>query len=285
MLRLTAGPLDCTIDPVLGGCIRSLRCGGHDVLRRAPDALATARQASSYSLVPCSNRIANGVLHWQGRTWQLALNNAPEPHAIHGIGWQLPWDVESSSADGAGLVARHPGDDRWPFAFESRQAFRLAPGVLDLELSVKNTGTQAMPVGLGWHPFFTKRPGARVRVRAQSRWDMGADKLPTTRVAHAGIDGVVDRLDVDHCFEGWDHEALLEDDVLRVRIVSGLQRVVVFTTPARDVIAIEPVSHANNAYGAWTHGPAPSAGSLGAVGLGPGATFAATMRIEAALRG
>jgi aldose 1-epimerase len=284
MLSLTTANLTCAIDPSLGGCIRSLRVGTHDVLRPSPDTLATARQASSYPLVPCSNRIAGGVLHWKGRTWQLALNNAPEPHAIHGIGWQLPWDIVSSGADHAQLLLRHGGDERWPFAFESRQAFRLSPGALDLELSLHNTGTEVMPAGLGWHPFFVKRPGARIQVRTQARWEMGADKLPTTRAAHAGLDGPTDGLDVDHCFEGWDRIALLEDAVMRVRIVSALQRVVVFTTPARDVVAIEPVSHANNAYGAWPGGSSPSAGSLGAVGMAPGATFSATMRIEVAAK-
>lgn len=280
MLSLTAADLTCVVDPSLGGCIRSLRLGTHDVLRVAPDPLTTARQASSYPLVPCSNRIAGGVLHWQGRTWQLALNNAPEPHAIHGIGWQLPWQVVSSGAGHADLVLRHAGDERWPFAFEARQVFRLSPNALDLELLLKNTGSESMPAGLGWHPFFIKRPGARIQVRTQSRWEMGADKLPTVRVPHAGLDGSTDGLDVDHCFEGWDRTALLEDDVLAIHVTSGLQRIVVFTTPARDVIAIEPVSHANNAYGAWPAGHAPPAGSLGAVGLGPGASYSATMRIE-----
>ena len=282
MLSLTAGPLTCTVDPALGGCIRSLQHDGLDVLRRAPDALATARQASSYPLVPYSNRIAGGALHWRGRSWQLALNNAPEPHAIHGIGWQLPWEVISSAADSAELVLRHAADERWPFAFESRQVFRLSATALDLELSVTNTGSEPAPAGLGWHPFFIKRPGARVQVRTQGRWEMGADKLPTVRLPHTGIDGSTDALDVDHCFDGWDGVALLQDDVLQARVTSGLQRIVVFTTPARDAIAIEPVSHVNNAYGASPPGPATA---LGAAELEPGGTLQATMRIEVLRRG
>jgi aldose 1-epimerase len=174
-------------------------------------------------------------------------------------------------------VLRHAGDERWPFAFASRQVFRLSASALDLELSVTNTGGEPAPAGLGWHPFFIKRPGARVQVRTQGRWEMGPDKLPTVRIPHSGPAGSTDALDVDHCFDGWDGLGLLDDDVLQARVTSGLQRIVVFTTPARDVIAIEPVSHANNVYGANPPGPA---AALGAVELAPGETLQAAMRIE-----
>src|SRR4051812_14410085 len=92
-LRLSAGSLACTVEPSLGACLRSLRWRDALVLRPTPDDLPTARLAGSYPLVPCSNRIGDARLDWQGRTWPLTPNNAPEPHAIHGIGWQLPWTV------------------------------------------------------------------------------------------------------------------------------------------------------------------------------------------------
>jgi aldose 1-epimerase len=53
---------------------------------------------------------------------------------------------------------------------------------------------------------------------------------------------------------------------------------VVFTRPELDCIAIEPVSHANNAFNRMADRPAP-ADTLGVQSLSPMQTFSAHMRI------
>eukprot|EP01032_Pedospumella_encystans_P030230 gene30230-34122_t len=133
---------------------------------------------------------------------------------------------------------------------------------------------------LGWHPYFNKRPDTRVQFRTQNRWEMGTDKLPTHPVAHGGLDQGTADLTVDHCFDGWDGLLTLEDSVLRVRVRSALSRVVVFTTPQRDNIAVEPVSHVNNALNLMAQTGA-RAEDLGVVILQPGQSFSCEMRIEA----
>ncbi|TFY97711.1 aldose 1-epimerase [Ramlibacter humi] len=281
MLRIAAGAMACDIEPAMGGCLKSLRLHGIDVLRPTPGSVATARQSSSYPLVPWSNRIGEGLLRWRGRTVRIERNNAPEPHAIHGTGWQDAWQVVAQHADRVELSLAHRADARWPFAFEASQALAVSESGLDMTLSVTNRSHEPMPAGLGWHPFFAKRPGARVRVRAKGRWEMSAGKLPTQHVSHTGLDTVTDALDVDHCFDGWDGEAELGDHLLRITVSSALRHIVVFTHPSRDIIAIEPVTHANNIYG----DPAIASQTqhdLGITELAPGETLTAGMRIAVA---
>jgi len=282
VLLLARGEMVCTLAPALGGCITSLRVGGLDVLRRPPPGWSSARQASSYPLVPWSNRIGHGLLRWRAREQQLAANNPPEPHAIHGTGWQDAWEVTGSSVDGAELRLVHAADERWPWDFEAAQHLHVTGSALELELSVTNLSGEHMPAGLGWHPFFLKRPGARVHVRTQGRWEMSPDKLPTHRGEHTGIEGPCEGLDVDHCFDGWDGRARLEDAAMRVELTSSLRHVVVFTTPQRDVIAIEPVSHVNNLLGDPALASLP-AQATGLRELAPGEAMQASTRIEVKL--
>jgi aldose 1-epimerase len=54
---------------------------------------------------------------------------------------------------------------------------------------------------------------------------------------------------------------------------------VVFTTPERDNIAVEPVSHVNNALNIMAQSGA-VAEDLGVVVLQPGQTYSCEMRIE-----
>lgn len=279
-LQLQCGPLRCDLRPDLGGCMAGLWWGDLPVLRSTPGpTLTSARLAGSYPLVPFSNRVAQALLVWAGTSHPLVQNNAAEPHAIHGVGWQRPWEVLDASEQFALLSYEHKADAAWPFAFDTSQAFRLSEGALEITLSMTNQSSTPAPAGLGWHPYFVKRANSHLHFAASGRWEMGADKLPTQRVPATGLDTACAALDVDHCFEGWQGEVLLTDDQLRIRVASNLQRLVVFTNATRDFVAIEPVSHVNNAAnlmasGAW------SADELGLRVLQPSESMSAVMSIR-----
>jgi aldose 1-epimerase len=118
-----------------------------------------------------------------------------------------------------------------------------------------------------------------VAFAATGRWEMGADKLPTHRVPSSGLQADGGMLDVDHCFDGWHGDVVLTDGLLRTRISANLSRLVVFTQPSRDAIAIEPVSHVNNAL-QLAGRPGLSPEELGLKVLAPGESFSATLTIQ-----
>ena len=279
-ISLALGDLRCDIVPELGAAIAGLWLDDVPVLRSRPgSALTTVREAGSYPLVPFSNRVAHATLQWNGTSHPLVQNFSSEPHAIHGVGWQRPWAVLEADARFALLSFEHRPDATWPFAFDSSQAFRLGAGALELTLSVTNQSAQAAPFGLGWHPYFVKRARSRIAFEATGRWEMGADKLPTHRVASRGLDGDCAALDLDHCFDGWSGVVQLRDELLRTRLSSNLRRLVVFTNDRCDFVAIEPVSHVNNAVNMADAALAP-ARELGVEILQPGESMTAQMRIE-----
>ena len=279
-LTLESGRMRCELRPDLGGCIAGLWWGQEQVLRSTPAAeLQSVRVAGSYPLLPYSNRVGNRQLHWAGRDYVLPQNFAPEPHAIHGVGWERAWTVESASSTQVVLGYGHAADAAWPFAFDGRQTLTLTGQALEMQMSITNRATQAAPVGLGWHPYFAKSAHSHIQFDATGRWDMGDDNLPTTHQVGRGLDTNCTALNVDHCFDGWSGALQLHEGPLRIQVTSDLDRLVVFTTPERDSIAIEPVSHANNALAlARQTGQSPQA--LGLRVLQPGESFAATMRIQ-----
>ena len=280
MLKLQSATLLCEIEPQLGGCIAGLWLNGVPVLRSAPaGGLASARDAGSYALVPFSNRIAHATLLWQGTQHPLVRNDGAQPHAIHGVGWQRAWQVLDSESDYVLLSYEHRPDSAWPFAFDCSQTLRVRGHVLELTLSLTNQSAAPAPAGVGWHPYFVKRSGSRVSFDARGRWEMGPDKLPSVRSASGGMDAMCAALDVDNCFDGWNGVVDLRDELLHTRITSNLQRLVVFTNSARDFVAIEPVSHVNNAMNLVDAGADPAA--LGLAILQPGESLSASMSIEA----
>jgi aldose 1-epimerase len=280
MIELRAGSLRCELHPALGGAVAGLWLDGQPVLRSTPAArLASARLAGCYPLVPFSNRIGQASLVWQGTQHPLIRNNGDEPHAIHGVGWQREWSVLDNEDTSAMLSYEHAADAAWPFAFDCSHTFRLTPRGLEMTLAMTNQSGQPAPAGIGWHPYFVKRPGSRIQFAASGRWEMGPDKLPTERKPSTGLATDCASLDVDHCYDGWDGTVHLRDAVMQVRVRSELTRVVVFTNATRDYVAVEPVSHVNNAVHLYAAG-VPGA-ELGLRVLQPGESMMAQMTIEA----
>jgi len=229
--------------------------------------------------VPFSNRVGQASLRWEGTDHPLVRNFLPSPHAIHGVAWQRPWQVLEAERDFALLSLEHAADDSWPFAFDCTQAFRLHGGALALTLSVTSHAPTPAPMGLGWHPFFVKRPTSRLRFAATGRWEMDETSLPTHRSTSIGLDVPCTGLQIDHCFDGWDGTVLMEDAQLRVRLESDLRCLVVYTLPAQGFYAVEPVSHVNNAINMAAGQGAEALQALGVQVLPPGGTMTAQMRI------
>jgi aldose 1-epimerase len=177
------------------------------------------------------------------------------------------------------LACEHRPDASWPFAFDASQTFRLAGSTLELTLSMTNQSSTPAPAGLGWHPYFVKRSRSHITFDASGRWDMSDEKLPTRQLPSKGLDQDCTPLDVDHCFEGWDGTAVLRDELLNIRIRSSLDRLVVFTNHTRAFVAIEPVSHVNNAINLQEAGSGRS-DALGVRVLEPGESMSAQMSIE-----
>ncbi len=279
-LVLAVNGFRCEIAPAMGACIAGLWFDDVPVLRSpGATALSTARQSGSYPLVPFSNRIGQATLQWNGTSHPLVKNNGDEPHAIHGVGWQRPWAVLEADDRFALLSYEHKPDASWPFAFDTSQAFRLTANELEVTLSITNQSTSPTPVGLGWHPYFMKRAHSHIAFEATGRWEMDAQKLPTHRAATRGLDVDCAALDVDHCFDGWNGVVHLRDELLHTRLSSKLSRMVVFTNATRDFVAIEPVSHINNAINLMERKVA-TAEALGVCVLQPGESMSTDMTIQ-----
>ena len=210
MIQLQAGSLRCAVERsrrqhhrlwwATSRCCASRRRPQHD--HRAP--------VSCYALVPFSNRIGHAT--WlAGTQHPLVRNNGDEPP-------RHPRGRLAAAVVGAGrgclflmLSYEHRADASWPFAFDCSHTLRVKPGALELTLALTNQSPQPAPAGLGWHPFFVKRPGSHIAFHATGRWEMGEDKLPTGRTASAGIDADCAAVDVDHCYDGWDGVVRLRD--------------------------------------------------------------------------
>ena len=276
--ELRSGALRLAVRADFGGAIAGLWHSGTPILRSTePARLASAHESAMFPLVPYSNRLGYRRFRWRGKDYSTRANVAASPHSLHGLGWQRPWAIVSSSALEVVLELRHEGDADWPFAFTARQYLALDAASFSARLQLSNDADVEQPVGLGWHPYFVKRPRSRMHIDLSHRWDADPTLLPTRKVAQHGIDSDLSHLDFDNCFEGWRGPARIRDERFSLQLASSLPYLVVYTPPDRDYFCVEPVSHVSNAL----HMAEPAAHGL--VALAPGATLDAWLRLDVAV--
>ena len=226
------------------------------MLRRpSPEALLLGRADAMgcFPLVPFCNRIGYRRFNHDGRTYELAANSGDSPHAIHGIGWQRPWQIEGVTNDSATLCLDHAAVDdevrHWPFAFAARLTYQLTERGLTIEISATNLHPSPAPMGIGAHPWFPRGSGASIEFEANGVW-LTRGELPTTHVPippewnHAAGRSV-DREPLDHCFTDWRGMARLPRLLIEAdNVFHNLQ---VYTPAGADLFCVEPVSHVPNA--------------------------------------
>jgi aldose 1-epimerase len=287
-LILTDGAARCGLLPQVGGSIASWSVSGQEMLRTAGESGVAARDpyaTAGFPLVPYSNRIGQGSFEWRGKPITLARNFPPEPHAIHGVGFERAWQLQTRERNSAVLRLTHRPDAVWPWAFDARQRISLTDDLLILEFEAVNLESQAVPLAFGFHPYFP-RNGARLTFHAQGVWLSSDDGLPREQVKPSGPfdfskGAPVENADIDHCFTGWNGVAIIawpdKAQALGITASRELSNAVVYIRRELDAFCFEPVPHINNALNARDPASAMPV-------IAPGESFEASIRFRAIRR-
>lgn len=280
---LTHGDMHLTLDPCAGGSVQSLKRGDLEILRAGPMRTGPAFDAVEYAafpMVPFVGRIHRGAFSAGAQTIQLHENFPPEPHAIHGHGWQAPWQVENHSETQASLIYAHTAD-AWPWAYTARQVFQLADDQLSVTLSVTNDSDTVMPAGFGWHPYFP-RDGATLAVPTTHQWfpdeDTGDNRpKPITASEDLTMAQRVSDLNLDTTYSVADAPIEMQWPTHRVTLTAERMfgHATIYVPQGQDFFCAEPVSHAPNA----VNSPLPDL-VTGAQTLNPGQTVSGTIMLQ-----
>ena len=113
----------------------------------------------------CINRIAGGRFVFDGRSYQVPINEGADVHLHGGLkGFtRRVWRIAAQAENAVTLALTSPdGEEGYPGTMQATCAYRIdAPGTLTIEL----TATTDAPTiaNLGHHSYFTLQPGADVR--------------------------------------------------------------------------------------------------------------------------
>lgn len=275
---LQAGDWRAELLPERGVAFRSLTLAGRDVLRRIPDGADPNNGFhGAFIMAPWTNRLEDGRIVVGGVEYRMPINRPNEGNALHGFLRDLAWGVEEQDASRAVFACAL---DHAPFRASAQLTVALSDAGLSFALVLTNTGDAPTPMGMGWHPWFARPAGTRLRVAATTIFGRDHRSIATGARPSAGLNGDdAVLLGLDTHFAGWDGVATItwpDGTGITMRAAGDwATNLQVFAPRGGDVLCVEPVSHAPDA----VNRPANAAHGAMRV-LAPGASLDASLMIH-----
>jgi aldose 1-epimerase len=282
--------------PGYGGCITRLVFRGTSIIDgfRDYEMLQHDKRYRSAWLFPWLNRIKDGQYTFEGKSYQLPVNETDKHTALHGFLFSQKLTLEDVGLSENIATARFtfsydglfPG---YPFPFELELDYALSGTEgFSATYHLSNRGSFNMPYGAGFHPYFCFED------RDVSGWYLQLPEishhfvtdpqrlLPTGQrlpFDHFAAPRKLGDMELDHCLKPgarssrissrlYDAEMRRQIEVWQDCGPGQFDYLQVFIPPTRDVLAIEPVNSGidafNNGEGLKVLAPGASAGaSLG----------------------
>lgn len=245
LVELAAGDARMSVDTE-SGRVMGFRLGEAEVL-------TPGEHFGAFPMAPWCGRMRDGMLAWQGATYQFPTNDGP--NAIHGLVRGHPWDIITRSESSIELSQRL--SSAWPFPGKVTQTIELADESASFRMTVE-AESEPFPAQAGWHPWFARRlnTGGEVELDFRPAWQehRGPDYLPDgTRIPPQPSPW-------DDCFGMPDgvHATLTWPGALELTVTSPLNWVVVYDMP-QDSVCVEPQSGPPNGLNTLPHTVTPEA--------------------------
>ena len=104
-------------------------------------------------LMPWPNRTRDGRYEFNGREYQLAINEEPTNNASHGLAADLTYDTVSASPREVYLRSTLKPGEGYPWCLTIDVRLRLQESGLSYEILVTNESSSSAPFGGGTHPY------------------------------------------------------------------------------------------------------------------------------------
>lgn len=136
----------------LGATMRKVTYQGKNVIvPLGPDDPVTCCQGQL--LVPFPNRIEGGTYTFEGKTYELPIDEHERNTAIHGYGYRSYWTLESLSEDSVTQSWRVPHLNGYPFDLLVTTTHTLTDDGLHITVEAYNNGGETAPWALAIHPW------------------------------------------------------------------------------------------------------------------------------------
>lgn len=221
-------------------------------------------------LMPWPNRVAGGSYSWEGRGYDLPIDEPGFSTSLHGFVAFQEWEIVEADASSVLLRTLIAARYSYPWTLAAQASYRLsAEGGLSVELSATNIGEGTAPYGVGFHPYLavdgTRANDLELTIPAATVYEADSHMIPVKAhdVASFGLDfrspTRIGAAELDHAFAGlpqgtWSVTLRSPDTGVGVSLSSDARWLQVYSgqTIRRAGVAVEPMSCPPNAFNSGT---------------------------------
>jgi aldose 1-epimerase len=285
--------LKTVIDPDYGAAVKALYLNkdGNEI-EIMPDCLKdnSSLDASSFLMLPYSNRIENGKFTFDGKEYR--LKNA-EKHSIHGDTRKRKWSYSQPSQDR--IVCSFDSTDfddiNWPWPFSAEVDYSLSGNTFTSNITLKNKGNTSMPAGFGWHPYYNRsltQENEPVFIQFETAGvypdinnnciPSGNPEKPSEKLDFSKEKQLDPKVHIDNCYQGYDGKGYIawpNSGIKASYECSSECTHVIFYNPDASTFAFEPATNANNGVNHFEDKDF----KCGTVSLNPGEVLSASFSI------
>ncbi|HEX7667016.1 MAG TPA: galactose mutarotase [Polyangiaceae bacterium] len=200
-------------------------------------------------LFPSPGKLEGDQYEWQGKKGKLKQ---------HGFGRLLPWTlVSQSGGDDARVTLRLESNDEtrknYPWDFRADYTYILTPEKLRIEMAITNTGSEAMPFGAGFHPYFMVKRNEKGHAKIETNATQAFDNVTKETGPLGPIDLGGDEVDLHFVDHTGPCTLRVGETGAVVRASEDFVRFVVWTQPGKDFVCVEPWTSPGNALNTKEH--------------------------------
>lgn len=187
-----------SILPSVGNMTFSMKVRGQEILRwpyaSVEDFKARPAMSGIPFVGPWANRLDEQAFYANGKKYpfDMTLGNVRGAIPIHGfLTTTDQWQVVEAKADSKSAWVTSRLEffkqplwmKQFPFAHTIEITHRLQDGVLQVQTKITNMSAEAMPVAIGFHPYYRLTDSSRedwtISVGARKRWILLPTKVPS----------------------------------------------------------------------------------------------------------
>ncbi|MCW5518607.1 hypothetical protein J1N09_02060 [Aureitalea sp. L0-47] len=275
--HFTDDGFSCKIVPSFGGSIQELVVNEKPIIKGVSidkDGFEEYKEfCNSAILFPFPNRIANGAYYFGDKQYQLDLNDSRYGNSIHGFAYCQTPEVISHTDTSLFLRFTHSESPGYPFPYVLELEYTIGPQGLNLKFTVKNTGKDLMPFGLGWHPYFVTPDQEKfsLHFEAEKKYLVNETMIPdhSAPVNHSKFK--LSGLEVDNAYRLTNSEVILEGPNRELKLFVTEEGYIQLYNPIdKKSFAVEPMSCIPDAFN----------NKIGLKTLRPGVTFEWSIELE-----
>ena len=252
------------IFPNLGATLQKLSRNGIEIIdginAKEEDLKIYNERYNSSFLFPFPSRIEDGKYNFNGKDYQLEINDAALNNAIHGHihnkTFKLKNKIVSNKKAKVKLTYKYKGENEgFPFPYKLSIIYIFTKEIVKVRFNIENIGAEEFPFGIGWHPYFKTSDlnNSTLNFNGKTEWILNERLLPLKETKLSLQTPIkIEEKELDNCFVTNESKGVFKttDYTMKMKFSSTPPNsfLQVYTPPTRDSIAIEPMTCGGNCF-------------------------------------